>query len=152
MSLRRRRSHYRKVVFKWGLGILPNKRLCQKSRQGILSKIARCVPPCPACHVCYQNAKPYMVTLFGIINLDYYFCKVTAKFCFLTITFSSIFSFNSPTCGMIPINFLCQINHSTLISLSETNSSKKSFNELTTSFLEPQSLNLSYSISIPPST
>ena len=60
MSLRRRRSHYRKVVFKWGLGILPNKQICQKSRQGILSKIARCVPPCPACHV---TSSPISITI-----------------------------------------------------------------------------------------
>jgi hypothetical protein len=32
------------------MGILPNKQICPKSRKGILNKIARCVPPNPACH------------------------------------------------------------------------------------------------------
>lgn len=36
----------------WELGILPNKQTCPKFRKGILSKIARCVLPCPACRFC----------------------------------------------------------------------------------------------------
>lgn len=61
-ELRRRRSHYHKVVFKWGLGILPNKHICQKFRQGILSKITRCVPPCPACQISTSEKYCYNTT------------------------------------------------------------------------------------------